>query len=268
MAVMFPINSYLSRKVKTLIQQQMTYKDARIKTITELLNSVKTVKLYAWEEPMLKRLDHVRNDLELQNFKKISIITNLILFAWNCVPILVASSTFLIYALTMDVPLTPQIVFPSLSLFDILNDCIYTIPRTITNFIETGVSLGRLKDFLLAKEIDKSFIEFESLPSDGKVPVIEVHNATFLRKIPNDSTDDESYDEEAAVESSQVALKNIDGFQVFKGQLVCVVGRVGAGKSTFLQALLGQLPCISNSPSHASPTVHFRACLLYTSRCV
>lgn len=98
-----------------------------------------------------------------------------------------------------------------------------------------------------------------SLPSDGKVPVIEVHNATFLRKIPNDSTDDESYDEEAAVESSQVALKNIDGFQVFKGQLVCVVGRVGAGKSTFLQALLGQLPCISNSPSHASPTVHFRA---------
>lgn len=258
MAVMFPINSYLSRKIKVLIKKQMEYKDARIKTVTEILNSVKTVKLYAWEEPMLKRLDHVRNELELESFKKIAVMNNLTLFAWNCVPILVASSTFLIYALVMDVPLTPQIVFPSLSLFDILNDCIYTIPRTIINFIETGVSMGRLKDFLLAKELDKSFIEFESLPDDPNVPVIEVHNATFLRNLPTKATSEENYDEEAMIESSRVALKNIDGFQALKGQLVCVVGRVGAGKSTFLHALLGQLPCISSSHDQATPKMHFR----------
>ncbi|SCU90307.1 LANO_0D08284g1_1 [Lachancea nothofagi CBS 11611] len=258
MAVMFPINSYLSRKIKTYVKTQMKYKDARIKTVTEILNSVKTVKLYAWEEPMLKRLNHVRNDLELGSAKKIAIVTNLTLLAWNCVPILVASSTFLIYAITMNRPLSPEIVFPSLSLFDILNDCIYTIPRTITNFIETGVSLGRLKDFFLAKELDKSFIQRESLPRDSKTPVIELNNATFLRKAFSKPSNDD-YDEEAAIETSRVALKNVESFKVYKGQLVCVVGRVGSGKSTFLHALMGFLPCVSGSRPQQPPSFHFRA---------
>ncbi|SCU77718.1 LAFA_0A03048g1_1 [Lachancea sp. 'fantastica'] len=256
MAVMFPVNSFLSRKVKKLVEAQMKYKDARIKTVTEILNSVKTVKLYAWEKPMLEKLDHVRNDQELKSAKVIAIFTNLIVLAWNCVPILVASSTFLIYALTMDKPLSPEIVFPSLSLFDILNDCIYTIPRSITNFIETGVSVGRLKDFFLATELDKSFIEYEGLPDDSKVPVLEIDNATFLRKAFVKPSDD--YDEEAVIESAKVALSNIS-FKAYRGQLICIVGRVGNGKSTFLQAVMGMLPCISASEAHRSPVFHFRA---------
>ncbi|SCU78688.1 LAME_0A05358g1_1 [Lachancea meyersii CBS 8951] len=256
MAVMFPVNSYLSRKIKKYVKTQMKYKDARIKTVTEILNSVKTVKLYAWEKPMLEKLNHVRNKQELESAKTIAILTNLTLLAWNCVPILVASSTFLIYALTINKPLSPEIVFPSLSLFDILNDCIYTIPRTITNFIETGVSLGRLKDFFLAKELDKSFINYDKLPINSEVPVLELDNATFLRKQFVKPSDD--YDEEAAIESSKVALSNIS-FKAYKGQLVCIVGRVGNGKSTFLQALMGMLPCVSGSEPHRSPVFHFRA---------
>ncbi|CEP63614.1 ATP-binding cassette bilirubin transporter BPT1 LALA0_S08e06656g [Lachancea lanzarotensis] len=256
MAVMFPVNSFLSRKVKKYVEALMKYKDARIKTITEILNSVKTVKLYAWEKPMLEKLDHVRNEQELKSAKVIAVLTNLILLAWNCVPILVASSTFLIYAVTMDKPLSPEIVFPSLSLFDILNDCIYTIPRSITNFIETGVSIGRLKDFFLATELDNSFIKREELPEDPKMPVIEIDNATFLRKAFVKPSDD--YDEEAVIESAKVALTNIS-FRAYKAQLVCIVGRVGNGKSTFLQALMGMLPCISASEAHRSPVFHFRA---------
>ncbi|SCU83099.1 LADA_0C09604g1_1 [Lachancea dasiensis] len=259
MAVMFPINSYLSGKMKGYVKTQMNHKDTRVKTVTEILNSIKTVKLYAWEEPMLKRLGHVRNDLELGSARKIAVFNNLTTLAWNFLPILVASSTFLIYAVTMNRPLTPDIVFPSLSLFDILNDCIYTIPRTITNFIETGVSLGRLKSFLLAKQLDKSFIHFEALPTDEKTPVIELNNATFLRRTIEKSTETETYDEEAIIESSRVALKNVDDFKVFKGQLVCVIGRVGAGKSTFLQALMGMLPCVEGSRVRQPLTFNFRA---------
>ncbi|SCW00940.1 LAFE_0D01508g1_1 [Lachancea fermentati] len=258
MAIMIPINSFLSRKIKGLYKTQMKYKDARIKTITEILNSVKSIKLYAWEDAMLKRLDHVRNDLELANFKKIGIVNNFIIFAWNCVPLMVTCSTFAIFALTMDVPLSPQIVFPALALFNILNDCIYSIPSMITNFIETGVSLNRLKDFLLAEELDESFIEH--IPSsDADIPAIEITNATFLWKRVKPVNENQAYDEEESIETTRVALKNINHFEAKKGQFVCIVGRVGSGKSTFLNALLGQLPCISGSVPNAPPRMRVAA---------
>lgn len=259
MAIMIPINSFLSKKVKTLYRTQMKYKDARIKTITEILNSVKSIKLYAWEKPMLERLDHCRNDLELENFKKIGIVSNLIYFAWKCIPVAVTCSTFAIFSLTSDMPLSPQIVFPSLSLFNILNDCIYSIPSTINNIIETGVSIKRLKDFLLAEELDDFFIERLDADATSNSPAIEICNATFLWKSTKGLKEDENYDEEAAVASTKVALKNIRHFEARKGDLTCIVGRVGSGKSTFLQAILGQLPCISGLDEHVPPKLVIRA---------
>ena len=135
MAIMMPINAFLSRKVKKLSKTQMKYKDMRIKTITELLNAIKSIKLYAWEEPMMARLNHVRNDMELKNFRKIGIVSNLIYFAWNCVPLMVTCSTFGLFSLFSDSPLSPAIVFPSLSLFNILNSAIYSVPSMINTII-------------------------------------------------------------------------------------------------------------------------------------
>lgn len=37
------------------------------------------------------------------------------------------------------------------------------------------------------------------------------------------------------------ALRAVPGWQVQKGELVCVVGRVGSGKSSLVQALLGEM---------------------------
>lgn len=258
MAIMIPINSYLSKKVKTLYKTQMKYKDMRIKTITEILNSIKSIKFYGWEEPMLDRLHYVRNSLELKNFKKISIISNFILFAWNCVPIMVTCSTFAIFSIISDIPLSPQIVFPSLTLFNLLTNCIYSIPTTIVSFIETGVSLNRLRDFLLLEELDDSFIQKQNLPNDD-TPVVEINNATFLWESPKNLKESQTYDEESAITSTRIALKNLDYFEAKKGQLTCIVGRVGSGKSTFLSALLGQLPCISGSLDKVPPKLIFRA---------
>ena len=259
MAIMIPVNAYLSKRVKSLFKTQMKYKDTRIRTLTELLNSIKSIKLYAWEKPMLERLFHVRNDLELENFKKISIISNMIYFAWSCVPLMVTCSTFAIFSMTSDVPLTPEIVFPSLTLFNILNDAIYSVPSTINNIIEAGVSMNRLKDFLSAEELDDSFIEYAGLPTDKRTPVIEIENATFLWKSKKQIQSSENYDEETTIETTQTALENIDNFVVKKGSLTCIVGRVGSGKTTLLRAILGQLPAISGSRESIHPKLTLRA---------
>ncbi|CCF59911.1 hypothetical protein KAFR_0I01300 [Kazachstania africana CBS 2517] len=258
MVIMLPVNSYLSKKVKTLTKTQMKYKDARIKTITEILNSMKSIKLYAWEKPMMQKLDHVRNDLEIGNLKKIGIASNLIYFAWNCVPLLVTCSTFGIFTLISDEPLTPELVFPALSLFNILNEAIYAIPSTINTMIEVTVSLNRLKKFLLSEELDRSFIEQTGKPANEYIPAVEIENATFLWKSQAQLINSENDDSEANIETTQVALKNIDHFTASPKSLTCVIGKVGSGKTTLLKAILGQLPCISGSKESISPKLSIR----------
>ncbi|QLL33659.1 hypothetical protein HG536_0E05700 [Torulaspora globosa] len=259
MAIMIPINSFLSKRVKKLYKTQMKYKDARIRTTTEIINSMKSIKLYAWEKPMLDRLDHVRNGLEMENFKKIGVVSNLIFFAWNCVPLMVACSTFGMFSFANKRPLSPEIVFPALSLFNILNDAIYSLPNIINSVIETRVSMNRLKEFLLSDELDDSFMEVEETPCDKTLPVVEIKNATFLWKSQAVLLNGDFDDEESRVESSQVALKDVQDFHANKGELTCIVGRVGSGKSTMLRAILGQLPCISGSVEGVSPKVYIRA---------
>ncbi|EDO16987.1 hypothetical protein Kpol_1041p45, partial [Vanderwaltozyma polyspora DSM 70294] len=258
MAIMIPINAYLSKKVKSLNKEQMKYKDIRIRTLTEILNSIKSIKLYSWEKPMLKRLDHVRNDLELESFKKIGIVSNCIFFAWNCVPIMVTCSSFIIFALTSGMALTPDIVFPALALFNILNDAIYSVPSTITNIIEVSVSLGRLKNFLATEELDRSFIEQSDPKNDGHSCAVEIDNATFLWKGKKNLVSSENGDEESTIDNTQVAFKNVNHFEVKEGSLTCIVGRVGSGKTTLLRAVLGQLPCISGAQESIPPKLIIR----------
>ena len=178
---------------------------------------------------------------------------------------MVACSTFGLFSLFNDSPLSPAIVFPSLSLFNILNSAIYSVPSMINTIIETSVSMKRLKSFLLSDEIDDSFIErIDPSVDERTLPVIEMNNITFLWKskeaLASSQLENNSRaDEESAMGSSQIALKNIDHFEAKRGNLVCIVGRVGAGKSTFLKAILGQLPCMSGSKESIPPKLIIRS---------
>ncbi|KAG0655558.1 hypothetical protein C6P45_002974 [Maudiozyma exigua] len=258
MAIMIPVNSLLTKKIKSLTKTQMKFKDMRIKTITEILSSIKSIKFYAWEKPMLEKLNYVRNDQELKNLRKIGVASSLIYFAWNCVPLMVTCSSFLIFSYVSDYPLTPELVFPSLSLFNILNMAIYEIPSTINTIIETNVSMERLKNFLLAEETDTSFIEKTPNVSDDGDIAIEIDNACFLWKSKKKLAENGTNDEEGNIGSTEVALKNIDSFVAKSGELTCIVGRVGSGKTTLLRAILGQLPCISGADENKLPHLFIR----------
>lgn len=66
MVIMIPLNAVIARKQKQLQKSQMKYKDKRSRLINEILNNIKSLKLYGWEVPYLDRLNYVRNDLELK----------------------------------------------------------------------------------------------------------------------------------------------------------------------------------------------------------
>ncbi|KAI5806479.1 multidrug resistance-associated protein 1 [Peziza echinospora] len=224
MIFMIPINGLIARMMKNLQKKQMKNKDMRTRLMTEILNNMKSIKLYSWGAPFMEKLQHVRNDLELKTLKQIGIAQSTTSFTWSTTPFLVSCLTFTVFVMTQDKPLTTDIVFPALTLFNLLTFPLSILPMVITAIVEAGVAVGRITTFLAADEIqDDAITREESVARVGDESV-KISNASFTWNKFED----------------QPVLKNIN-FSARKGELACLVGRVGQGKSSFLQALIGDL---------------------------
>ncbi|KAK9461507.1 P-loop containing nucleoside triphosphate hydrolase protein [Lipomyces oligophaga] len=224
MIIMIPTNGIIARKMKALQKIQMKTKDERTRVTTEILTNIKSVKLYGWEKPLMAKLTKVRNH-ELDNMKITGVLAAITSFLWATAPFLVSCSTFGLYVFISDIPLSTDIVFPALSLFNLLTFPLAMLPQAITNMIEASVAANRLQNFFLSSELqDDAVVRKDATTEIGEESVI-IANGTFLW--------DNTGKNPAAVKNATFVAK--------KGELACIVGRVGSGKSGFLQAILGDL---------------------------
>lgn len=225
MIFMVPINGFIARFMKTLQKEQMKNKDGRSRLIAEIINNMKSIKLYAWGAAFMNKLNYIRNEQELKTLRKIGAAQAFANFTWSTTPFLVSCLTFTVFVFTHDEPLTTEIVFPALALFQLLTFPLAVFPMVLSSIIEASVAVGRLTSFLTAEEIQDDAVMFKPSVEEIGYETVVVKDATF------------SWNRH---ESNRHALKHIN-FIAHKGELSCIVGRVGAGKSSFLQSILGDL---------------------------
>lgn len=236
MLLMAPVNTLIAKVMKSLQAEQMKNKDSRTRLITEILNNMKSIKLFAWSQAFIKKLNYVRNDQELKTLRKIGAAQAVATFTWSTTPFLVSCATFTVFVLTRNEPLTTELVFPALTLFNLLAFPLAILPMVITSIVEATVAVDRLTSFLTAEEIQEdAIIKKEPVNNTGEES-LRVQDATFTWDRKN----------------ARPCLEKID-LVARKGELLCVVGRVGSGKSSLLQAMLGDLWKIKGSV-----TVHGR----------
>lgn len=255
MVFLIPINTSIVRYSRKLNKKQMKLKDKRTRIINEIISGIKSIKLYAWEKPMLAKLFESRNNKELKNLKRIRIVNQFGNFIWNIIPFLVSFGTFATYSLTEKKPLTSDIIFPALNLLDLLSNPLIQLPMVISSLIEASVAMGRIKEFLLCSEVDESLITRLSKSSATNTDSIDINGVSFMRN-PLKYSDDET------VNGNQFALKNIE-FTAKKGELTCIVGRVGSGKSTFLESILGQLYAVNSKDWSKPPSIRIYGTTAY-----
>lgn len=129
------------------------------------------------------------------------------------------------FVLTNEKPLTTEIVFPALALFNMLSFPLAVLPMVISAIVEAGVASERITSFFLAEELQPDAIIREDAVERIGEETVSIKDGSFSWN---------------RADSERIALQDID-FTATKGELSCIVGRVGSGKSSFLQSLIGDL---------------------------
>lgn len=94
MLVLVPVNGWISRRIHGEQALVMRKKDHRTKLMNEILNGMKVLKLYAWENSFEQKIfDH--REVECRQLKKIAYLTGFMFFAFSAAPFLVGCFSML-----------------------------------------------------------------------------------------------------------------------------------------------------------------------------
>ncbi|OAE35389.1 hypothetical protein AXG93_2587s1040 [Marchantia polymorpha subsp. ruderalis] len=255
----------------------------RVKVVNEVLQGIRVVKAYAWEEPFNATINGVRA-LELKSMRRRVFLRALQTCLMLATPVLIMVVSFSIYAGVQKKDMTAATVFTCLSLFNSLRQPLMMYPFVINGVISGYVSLNRLSRFMQSEEMHP----IPRGPITGDKPVLHMENSTFQwvsgsiggfgRPSPDAYSpvmEDESkdttsvgtsksgvyqkkLDPEVTPRPEKFSLRNIS-LTVNRGQLVAIVGPVGSGKSSLAAAFLGEMQQISGENFTANGTLAYCA---------
>ncbi|KAG8818826.1 hypothetical protein FRC18_012320 [Serendipita sp. 400] len=143
MLASIPINTGIARYTKKLQEQQMKNTDKRTRLMSELLNNIKSIKLYAWERFFIAKILQVRNEQELMLLRKIGVTNAIGMMFWGTIPLLVSLASFTAAAYVRAEPLTSDVVFPAISLFLLLSFPLAMFAQITTSIVSAMVSVKR-----------------------------------------------------------------------------------------------------------------------------
>ncbi|TYZ60662.1 hypothetical protein PybrP1_009423 [[Pythium] brassicae (nom. inval.)] len=245
MVVLLPLGAFCSAQAAAVSRRLLTCTDARLKLLSELFQSIRAVKLYAWESELLAQVEGVRAR-ELGFLRATAVWNALGQVALQAGPILVSLGSFAVYALVQrDAPLTPDRAFTAIALFSIFRMPLMMLPRIFSLLFQANVSVRRLERFLATPELEPPAAPAPAPASSAAsesaaAAFIGIRNGTFKWAASSAEAPD---DDAAAVATEAAPVPQLSNVSVTipKGQLTLVVGAVGSGKSTLLAALLGEL---------------------------
>ena len=179
--------------------------------------------------------------------------------------------------------LTADVAFPALALFDILRMPMIMMPNIIGSMVTAHTAVGRVASFLDSARVHEDAVR--ELPPAGTGEVsLRVQRASFRWGSPTDGKDKRRAFKELSAKQKksasylQLEEKEWDSllakeekdaptpFQltdisltVQAGETVAVVGGVGAGKSSLLAALLGEMETTDRFPVDRAGSVAYSA---------
>lgn len=143
--------------------------DKRVSIMREVLQSIKIIKFYSWEDAYLKRIRDIRDD-EMNVIVKILAQRNILNAFFTSIPTLAGLLSFILLSRTGGA-LNPATVFSSLSIFNVLRMPLMILPLSLITSTDAYQALTRIESLLSAPEITQ-YLEYkppEELNGDAVV---------------------------------------------------------------------------------------------------
>lgn len=217
----------------------------------EIISGIHVIKMYAWEKPFSKLICKVRQ-LELKVVRKSSYVRGVYMTFLLFTTRMALFCTMLTMALTNE-KITAARIFVVSAYFNILSQNMSQMfVRSVAEVAEVLVALKRLRQFLMYDEKDSKQerkAEVDKLNANamifGKAVTARwiLPSETRAKKLKKTKKLKKS-DSEQTIAFQEPTLENLN-FEFERGKLIGIVGTVGAGKSSFLQAILKELPLLS-----------------------
>ncbi|XP_038209218.1 multidrug resistance-associated protein 4-like [Zerene cesonia] len=279
MVIALPIQGALGRLMGKVRSSTAVKTDDRIKVMSEVINGIQVIKMYAWEIPFQKMIAQKRLD-ELTQVKKATILRSLFLsfmIFTERAALFLAALTYIL----LGNPLTANVIYPLQQFMSSANFNITMIlPMILSLSAELVVSFRRVQDFMILEDrpdlVSGSLAPisniFRNVNTSFKKPKTEVRPISYIPKTEISFTNGKSGmfkrrlrrslshpGGDSIIEVRDVsaswtgdpnflALKNIS-FRIKKGKLCAIIGAVGSGKSSILQLLLKELPAATGTVS-------------------
>jgi len=222
MLLMLPLSARMAKRVMAARTKLVSHGDERVSLIGEILAGIRVIKYYAWEESFLAKVRDVRAR-ERKELSRIALFATLATVFFLSTPLFVGMVTFSVHLLRGEALRAPE-VFASLAIFGVLRPVMAQLPFIFSSFVNAFVSQRRLQRHFSLAEIPVR-VEDESL-AVGEIRVNNVTASWGVSHAPGQTPPD--------------AILDVN-LHVRPGELVAIVGSVGAGKSSLLSALLGDL---------------------------
>lgn len=241
------LNHAISTFIKKATDKVQKCKDRRMEHVSSWLMSSLVMKLNCWEEETKERIFAAREE-ELTHVWTVLLISAVNICLLWLAPCIVSVSTIASYA-TINDEITAARIFTAVSLFKSLQDPFRDLPGIITQYFQAMSSIERLDGFMKAVEAEShgTSLTIEDI-SNLKQPIPlapqikiqqdaqQLPRISILRdiKLMWSSKAEHDYDDAKFV----LELKKM---QFETAELVVVRGQTGAGKSSFLHALMGSM---------------------------
>ncbi|WRT69551.1 uncharacterized protein IL334_006538 [Kwoniella shivajii] len=246
-----PFKVWMFKHVSRLRSEQNKLVDSRVRLLSEVLNNIRAVKLYAYEGWFGRKVGSMRSS-ELSKFKENNLSRSTLTATMSFIPTLAAILTFITYALSGHT-LDAAIIFSSLQYFMVLKGPITLAPEVLTAAGEALVGIRRINDFLTAHETKSDL----TIDNEATFAIAAKGDFQYANVSTTQKSSDNTCSENKQVQTTHpvvkkgaeielkdntepFALRNID-LEIPRGALVCVIGRVGTGKTTLLSGLISEV---------------------------
>lgn len=233
MICVLPLNIFFARQFTSVQKGIMAATDGRIHVTNEVLQNIRIIKYFAWEQRFSQNVNDKRR-VELRALRSRFIVWGCAVLVWYTVPMIITACSFLIYTTVEKKSLIPSVAFTALSLFSILRYPLDKLAAMMAHILESKVSVDRVERFLNEEETGKYEQLSRTEQDQGEDIAVGFDNATLTWAGKGDAV------------RENTAFRMIDLNIRFRlGGLNLVVGPTGSGKTSLLMALLGEMTLLS-----------------------